>query len=199
MASFMNKPGPTHTFRVIAYKGIGRIPKDLHKKSDPRKRILLDRLPKILAGYGNTFANNSFPTAVIVVCDLDDRCLKAFRQELDAIAEAPRKRVRVKFCIAIEEGEAWFLGDMAAIYRAYPNAKASVLGRYANDSICGTWELLADAVVTGGAKALKKRGWVAIGTEKSLWAERISPEMDLENNASPSFNYFRFKILELCE
>ena len=38
-----------HTWRIIAYKGIGHVPKDLKSKTDPKKRILLDRLPPLLA------------------------------------------------------------------------------------------------------------------------------------------------------
>ena len=36
--------GQDHTYKIISYKGIGRIPKDLRGKTDPQKRILLDRL-----------------------------------------------------------------------------------------------------------------------------------------------------------
>ncbi len=34
-----------HTFNIHSYKGIGRIPQGLKSSSDPKKRILLDRLP----------------------------------------------------------------------------------------------------------------------------------------------------------
>ena len=94
-------------------------------------------------------------------------------------------------------GEAWFLGDISAIKAAYPNAKDNILNRYQNDSICGTWELLADAVFTGGSNALKEKGKVAVGREKSIWAKKIAPEMNVEQNASPSFCYFRDKIRAL--
>ena len=65
---------------------------------------------------------------------------------------------RPRFCLAIEEGEAWLLGDIPAIKKAYPQARDAVLNGYGNDSICGTWELLADAVVRGGSTALDKEG-----------------------------------------
>ena len=97
-----------HTFEVYAYKGVGHIPKNLTSGTDARKRILLDQLPRLLRGYGRKFAGYppNYPAAVIVVCDLDDKCLKAFRQELFAILNAcepqnrrpgsalPSKRVR---------------------------------------------------------------------------------------------------------
>jgi hypothetical protein len=137
--------------------------------------------------------------AVIVVCDLDDHCLKNFRQELIQVLSACETPPETRFCIAIEEGEAWLLGDLPAIKRAYPKAKISILEKYTNDSICGTWELFADAVYTGGAKALRARGWQSVGAEKSKWAENITPYMQVENNQSPSFLYFRAKLLELAE
>ncbi len=181
--------GHEHTFKVHSYKGIGRIPKNLGDRGDAGKRILLDQLPRLLRGYGNTFAN--YPpdclAAVILVCDLDDKCLKAFRQELFSILNACNPQPETRFCIAIEEGEAWFLGDIPAVKSAYPKAKDAVLSKYVNDSICGTWECLADAVYNGGSSALAAKGWQAVGAEKSQWAGRITPYMDVTNNTSPSF------------
>ena len=91
------------------------------------------------------------------------------------------------FCVAVEEGEAWLLGDISALKAAYPRAKEDVLHGYQNDAICGTWELLADAVFTKGAGALEKRGSQAVGREKSAWAEKIAPHMNVDANASPQF------------
>ena len=191
--------GYQHTFCFHFYRGIGHIPPNLKSKTDVSKRILLDQLPRLLRGFGKTFASYpaNYPAAVIVVCDLDDRCLKKFRQELLDVLEACTTKPEVRFCIAIEEGEAWFLGDISAIKEAYPKAKDKILNRYQNDSICGTWELLADAVFTGGSNALKEKGKGAVGREKSEWAEKITPYMNVEKNKSSSFCYFRDKIREL--
>ena len=190
-----------HTSEVKAYKGIGHISKNLTSRTDARKRILLDQLPRLLRGYGKTFAGYSpnYPAAVIVVCDLDDKCLKAFRQELFTVLNACTPKPETRFCIAIEEGEAWLLGDIPAVKAAYPNAKDDVLRSYENDSICGTWELLADAVFSGGLNRLKNKGSQAVGREKSAWAEKITPHMNVDNNASPSFRYFREKIRGLAQ
>lgn len=189
-----------HTFEVKAYKGVGHIPKNLRSSTDARKRLLLDQLPRLLGGYGKTFAGypSDYPAAVIVVCDLDDKCLKAFRQELFAVLDACNPKPETRFCIAIEEGEAWLLGDIPAIKEAYPNARDNVLSSYENDSICGTWELLADAVFAGGASGLKNKGWQTVGREKSVWAEKITPHMNVDNNASPSFRYLREKVRGLA-
>ncbi|MCK5674544.1 MAG: hypothetical protein KAH95_14285, partial [Spirochaetales bacterium] len=187
-----------HTFRIIPYKGIGRIPKGIKSKSEANKRILLDQLPRLLRGYGKAFSNyGNYPSTVIVVSDLDDKCLKDFRQVLNDVLNGCNPKPETRFCIAVEEGESWFLGDLNAIKCAYPGAMDSILNNYSNDSICGTWELLADAVSPGGARALAVKGWQAIGTEKSAWAEKISPHMNIETNKSPSFCYFRDKLLEL--
>ena len=191
--------GRKHTYRVISYRGIGRIPKNLKSRTEARNRILLDRLPELLKGYGNTYASNpaKCSTVLIVVCDLDDKCLKTFRQKLLDLLNACNSEIETRFCMAVEEGEAWFLGDIRAIKAAYPKAKDNVLNDYKNDSICGTWELLADAVFSGGSRALKNRGWQAAGKEKFIWAQEITPHMNINQNASPSFCYFRDKIREL--
>ena len=193
--------GEQHTFRFHDYRGIGHIPKNLISSTDARKRILLDQLPRLLRGYGRTFAGYppNYPAAVIVVCDLDNKCLKTFRQELFEVLNACDPKPETRFCIAIEEGEAWLLGDIPAVKAAYPNAKDSVLSRYENDSIYGTWELLADAVSSGGVSGLKKKGGQVVGREKSVWAEKIPPHMNVDNNASPSFHYFREKVRDLAQ
>lgn len=191
--------GDSHTFVVHSYKGIGRIPKNMRDAREASKRILLDNLPKILKGYGRTFSGyQNFPAAVILVCDLDDKCLKTFREELHGVLNACEPKPETRFCIAIEEGEAWLLGDLDAVRTAYPKARIAVLKSYENDSICGTWEKLADAVYQGGASALSAKGWQGVGAEKSKWAEMISPHMEIANNMSPSFSYFRGKLQELA-
>ena len=58
---------------------------------------------------------------------------------------------------------------------------------------------MADAVFPEGAKALSKKGWQAIGAEKTRWAEDITPRMDIENNKSPSFRFFRDEIRSLLD
>ena len=192
--------GETHTYRVHPYKGIGRLPKNMKDSKDARRRILLDNLPKLLKGYGRTFTGyqSDYQAAVIVVCDLDDRALKTFEGELNQILQKCNPQPETRFCFAIEEGEAWLLGDLGAVLTAYPRAKRNVLDSYVNDSICGTWEKLADAVFPGGSQALSALGWQAIGAEKTKWAENIAPLIDLDRNASPSFAYFLKELRQLA-
>jgi len=92
--------GDEVTYYTHAYKGLGHIPKNLNTKIDANKRVLLNRLPKILQG----------------------------------------------------------LGDLDAVKKAYPKANVKLLQNYVNDSICGTWETLADATVKSGHKQLQGYG-----------------------------------------
>ena len=181
--------GQDHSYRIIAYKGIGRLPKNLREKTDRRKRQLLNLLPSLLRGYGRS--QQSFPAAVIVVVDLDQRDCMEFKQELLGVLNNCDPAPTTLFRIAIEEGEAWLLGDKNAILAAYPKAKTRILDNYVQDAICETWEVLADAIYTGGSTALKPKGYPIIGREKCEWAGKISPHMDVDKNKSPSFGVFR--------
>jgi len=188
--------GQGHTYKIISYKGIGRIPKDLRGTTDPQKRILLDRLPKLLKGYGKSLQN--FPAAVVVVVDLDNKDCLVFKQELVDILRNCTPQPTTLFRIAIEEGEAWLLGDRNAVKSAYPRVKEQVLNTYVQDSICGTWEKLADAVYPGGSQKLKKLGWPYTGQAKCEWAKNIAPHLDVETNRSRSFQVFRDGIRNLA-
>lgn len=74
-----------------------------------------------------------------------------------------------------------------------------MLNRYQQDSICGTWEVLADVVYPGGFAAIKKAGWPLPGQVKHEWAKRIAPKMDVEKNVSPSFCKLRDGIRRLVQ
>ncbi len=185
-----------HTYKIISYKGIGRLPKDLRGKTDPQKRVLLDRLPKILAGYGKSLPPDA---AVIVVVDLDKKNCKDFKQELLSILDNCKPKPQTLFRIAIEEGEAWLLGDKKAVLAAYPKAKNKILDTYVQDSICDTWEKLAEAVYPGGIRVLKDLGYPQIGIAKSEWSQRIAPHIDVEKNKSKSFQVFRDGLRKLAD
>lgn len=187
--------GP-HTFRTIAYKGLGHIPRDLRGTADASKRILLQRLPQLLRGYSKSLPEEA---AVVVVVDLDRRDCVQFKGQLLNVWRGCTPRPRTMFRIAIEEVEAWLLGDEAALCDAYPNAKRSVIAHYQQDSICGTWEVLADAVHPGGAARLARQGWVAVGRAKSDWATAIAPRLSLDANRSGSFHAFADGVRRLAE
>ena len=187
LPKLLGEQGDLHTWRVHAYRGIGRIPKNLKTSADPAKRILLDQLPRLLQGYGKTQGID----AVVVVLDTDKHNCVEFLAELKALAAGCNPAPKTLFRLAIEEVEAWYLGDRSALDSAYPRAKADVLSRYVQDSACNTWELLADAVYPGGSAAIKKAGWPLPGQIKHEWAERIGPLLEPDRNASPSFGKLR--------
>ena len=120
--------GANHSWRLHRYRGIGRVPKNLHTAADPRKRLLLDQLPRLLRGYGRSLDPRL--NCVVVVVDLDDRDCRTFKHELLAVLHGCNPRPRTLFRIAIEEGEAWLLGDRRAVKAAYPAAADTVLHGY---------------------------------------------------------------------
>lgn len=187
--------GGPHTWRLIDYRGVGRIPSNLLGKSDPQKRILLQRLPKLLQGYGKT----SGIDAVVIVLDADRRDCKEFLRELNALAASCKSSPKPLFRLAIEEIEAWYFGDRKALLKAYPKAKKLVLDGYVQDGICGTWETLADAVYPGGSLKLNKTGWPAPGRMKHEWANKIGPFMELDRNKSPSLVKFCMGLRRLVD
>jgi hypothetical protein len=193
--------GPTITYDIKSYKGVGRLPTGLKPTTDPRKRLLLDQLPRLVQGYGKTFA--SYPHAarptLVIVCDLDNRCMNEFRRDLLDCIESCSKRPSTIVCFAVEEMEAWILGDKQAVISAYPKARTDIIDDYLPDSICGTWEVLADALCLNGSARLASQGYHAIGAKKHEWATRIGPFIDEGRNLSPSFRYFRQKLDSLSE
>jgi hypothetical protein len=188
------------TYKIHAYRGIGRIPKGLKPGSDPKRRILLDQLPRLITGYGRTFASDSpdYVRFVVVICDLDTRDRQQFENEISAAINACWPRPMTILCLAIEEGEAWLLGDIEAVTGAYPHIDRRQLMDYVPDQICGTWEVLADLVERGGATGLRGLGYAAIGRAKSKWAAAIAPLIDPVRNRSPSFGEFVIKLTEAC-
>lgn len=179
-----------NTYHIHSYKGIGRVPRKLNEDAHPRQRLLLTQLPKLLNGLGKTFLGygENYPACVIIVCDLDAKGHAEFVTELEQILADCHTAPEARFCIAIEEGEAWLLGDLDAVKAAYPNAKEAALNNYVQDSICGTWEILADAIQPGGRLALSS--YQEAGKAKFDWANNITPHIEIDRNISPSFQQF---------
>jgi hypothetical protein len=187
-----------NTFKTYPYKGIGKIPNDLHRSPDPNKKLLLNKLPAILKAYGKWSISDDL--TVIVVVDCDTRDCMTFKQELTNVLGSCNPRPAAFFRIAIEEIEAWLLGDKTAIEKAYPKMNQREYAEYRQDSANGTWEKLADITLSReAAKYLKKATFFEIGKQKIEWAQRIGACMDINNNASPSFNCFKKKLEELAQ
>ena len=66
------------------------------------------------------------------------------------------------------------------------SAKEGQYKEYTQDSICGTWEILADIVYEGGIKKFKKDcpTYREVGKYKAEWAEKIGDFFDIDNNKS---------------
>ena len=174
---------PNATYDCKGFRGIGGFTRKNTIKETKTGKLLND-----LATY--------FPSVIIVVLDSDDHDVQQFRSELEAVAIQNMIKIDHVFCLAVEEIEAWLLGDRHALLSAYPHAKMHVLNTYVQDSICGTWEVLADAVYPGGTSKLSREhaSFIEIGKLKAEWAQNIGIHMDLKSNESPSFNDFIHEI-----
>ena len=86
MPKLLGEAASEHTWRIHNYKGIGRIPKKMAPHTDAAKKTLLDNLPRLLEGYGQTPGYD----AVLVLVDTDDRNVAAFHHELkQVLAQCP--------------------------------------------------------------------------------------------------------------
>ncbi len=185
-----------HSWRMHPFRGKGRLPNNLYEAPSPQNQQLLNNLPSLLRGLGRSLDEST--SVVVVVVDLDDDDCLRFKQDLLNVLNTCNPRPRTLFRIAIEESEAWLLGDRAAVKAAYPNARDAVLNAYAQDSVCGTWEVLADAMHQGGSAILKQLGFPADGAAKCEWARNIAPRLDVNRNQSKSFQVFRDGVRNLA-
>lgn len=191
MKDIVGEYGEPHTWKIHKHRGIGGIPANPEALPNRNDRTLLHNLPAKLRAYGN---EEDESLVVVVLVDLDDRqsCID-FKNQLVALLNCCDKKPNVLFRIAIEELEAWYLGDTNALRQSYPEAKLEKLADYVQDSQNGTWEILAEIVHPGGLNELHAKGKRSplVREEKVKWAKTIAPYMDVDRNRSPSFCCFR--------
>jgi hypothetical protein len=173
---------PQHSFKIIPHRGKGRVPRDPSKKPDPKRQGLLDQLPAKLRAYGKELRPET--DRIIVLVDLDhDDCLDLKIRMVELLNYCNPPPVAL-FRIAIEETEAFYLGDKAAIRSAYPRAKLSRMDPYVQDSICGTWELFREVIGE-------------TSEDKVEWARNIGAHLTTEWKGSRANNSNSFR--QFCE
>lgn len=177
--------GPSHTIDVHHYQG---------------KTDLMQKLPLRLEGYRRWLPQD---WRIVVLIDEDRQDCKAQKHRLESMARqarfftktapGPRNEFTVLNRIAVEELEAWFLGDVEALVAAYPRTPRSLASkaRYHDpDNISGgTWEALE--------QVMKKAGYYPSGLPKVETARNVSMHMEPTRNRSRSFQVFRDGLIDL--
>ncbi|MEO5377815.1 MAG: DUF4276 family protein [Magnetococcus sp. DMHC-6] len=180
-----------HTWKIHQHRGIGTLPEQPHLPPNRNDQTLLHNLPHKLRAYGKAMQGDAM---VVVLVDLDDRSdCRHFKQQLVELLNSCPTKPTCLFRIAVEELEAWYFGDSDAIRSAYPHAISEILSSYIQDSQCGPWETMADAIYPEGRMALCSSGKRSslVLAQKLKWTKAIAPKMDVERNTSPSFKCFR--------
>lgn len=163
------------------------------------KTDLLQRLPDRLRGYAAWLPENH--RIVIIVDRDDDDCLSLKAQLEEDVQRAglcTRQQNRAFFNvinrIAIEELEAWYFGDWAAVCAAFPRIPPTIpqQAKYRDpDAIAGgTWEAFG--------QILKRAGYFPTGLRKLELARTITPYMDPMRNRSHSFQVLRDALQTLA-
>jgi hypothetical protein len=170
---------PKHSFVIHPHQGKGKLPDDPLKPPDPVRRGVLDVLPATLRAWGKALSPDTDRVVLLVDLDNDDCAwlLERLSDMIEAIEPAPS----CLFRIAIEEVEAWYLGDWAAMKRAFPRAGKKALASYGQDTICGSWEVFQKVI----QDPLER---------KPFWAEKMGLELSVDTdkivNKSVSFQKF---------
>lgn len=176
---------PAHDFRVYPHRGKGRLPANPATAPGPRQQGLLDQLPAKLRAWSRAF--DPATDRVIVLVDLDTDDCHALKQQLLALLNFCEPQLNVRFRLAIEELEAFYLSDQRAIRQAFPRARLYRMDSYMQDSICGTWELFQQVIG-------------ATSDDKCAWAKAMGSVLttDWRATPSPSFRQFCRAILLLA-
>ena len=181
---FVTRLLPAHHVKIHPHRGRGKLSAHPENRPDPRREGLLDQLPAKLRAFGK--ALNPATERVLVLLDLDQAECRDLKRRLVALLGLCQPQPVVLFRFAIEELEAFYLGDEAAIRKAFPKAKLSRKKGYEQDSISGSWELFQRVIGAGHE-------------DKVAWAERMGRQLGISprENQSPSFRHFCLALLSL--
>jgi len=156
------------------------------------KHDLLANLKPRLKAYRNWIPEDY---KIVVLIDEDREDCRKLKSKLETAASSAglatktnskRGTFAVLNRIAIEELEAWYFGDVAALAQAFPGVSPTLGARapYRNpDAVAGgTWEALQ--------RVLQKAGYFGAGLPKIEVAREMAKHMDPARNTSPSFGHF---------
>jgi hypothetical protein len=174
------------TFLIINYGG---------------KRRLLTKLPDRLKAYrARIDCGEALKLLILVDCD-DDNCVE-LKARLEAMARGaglatksapgPAGDFAVVNRIAVEELEAWFLGDGEAVRNAFPRVRrfeARAKFRDPDGIHGGTWEALH--------RLLQNHNYYGSAYPKIEVARCIALHMNITTNRSRSFSNFRSGVESL--
>jgi len=124
------------------------------------------------------FNNSKPPVGIFILHDQDSNDCKKLKNDLITLCTKPGNNVKFMVRIVCRELEAWYLGDMNAIEKAYPAFKAK---HYINKAI------FRNPDEPQAASELKR---IVPGFKKTEAAGLIAPHIDIHNNHSRSFKNF---------
>lgn len=185
MPAIVGKYLEPHSWKIHKHRGIGRLPDDFDSRPNANDMTLLHQLPAKIKAYSKAPLEHR---VVVVLIDLDANDEKVLLNRLNSIMKHCDNKIEVNFLLAVEELEAWYMGDRQALVKYNSSINQGELDNYVQDSICGTWETLARAD-DSSFLSFKKRDPRSLDKKKE-WSKKIPPHMNVSINQSPSFNVF---------
>lgn len=174
---------PACTFTVHAFQG---------------KNDLLSKLEARLKGYASWLPAD---WRIVVMLDRDDEECGGLKQQMEGFAQRAGLRTRTRARgpdwqvvnrVTVEELEAWYFGDWAAVRSAYPRVSAHVPQRQGlrdPDAIRGgTWEAFE--------REMQRAGYFKGGLAKIDAARAIAAQFRPEQNTSHSFRVLHAALME---